>query len=101
MLPADPDYTWSLLPVDQTVARGRGATFYCFTTPKFLSNVTWLKDGRRLARGGGPISEVLTLHDVGVADVGVYSCVDGSGFRHSSNLTVIGECPEWNGVLIK
>ncbi|XP_054077069.1 hemicentin-2 isoform X2 [Rissa tridactyla] len=62
---------------EQMVAEGSDVTFTCEATGSPAPAVTWLKDGKPLARqsnhvSGGPR---LSLVAVGPADTGVYSCL--------------------------
>ena len=93
---ADPFFTLSVPPVNQTVLQGENVVFYCINNSKTFSDVTWMKDGRQHPYGGfpldgfGPISEVLFLRSVTVDDTGLYSC-GGGGREQYAMLTVIGK----------
>ncbi|XP_071622127.1 hemicentin-2 isoform X2 [Heliangelus exortis] len=62
---------------EQMVAQGSDITFTCEATGSPAPAVTWLKDGKPLARQGNrvPGGPRLSLVAVGPADTGVYSCL--------------------------
>ncbi|XP_030317358.1 hemicentin-2 [Calypte anna] len=62
---------------EQMVAQGSDITFTCEATGSPAPAVTWLKDGKPLARQGNrvPAGPRLSLVAVGPADSGVYSCL--------------------------
>lgn len=82
---------------EQMVAEGSDVTFTCEATGSPAPAVTWLKDGKPLARqsnhvSGGPR---LSLVAVGPADTGVYSCLVANEVGEVSKtfrLLVMGAC---------
>ncbi|XP_008940595.1 PREDICTED: hemicentin-2-like, partial [Merops nubicus] len=62
---------------EQMVAVGSDVTFTCEATGSPAPTVTWLKDGKPLARQGSwvPSGPQLSLVAVGPADTGLYSCL--------------------------